>query len=347
MIWSGFLLFVLILLTLDLGVFNRRPRVIGLRAAVLWSLVWVALSLAFTVAIYDGYAHHRLGLGIVPDAVDGRVNDGASAAAKYLAGYLLEKSLSVDNLFVIAVIFRFIAVPAELQHRVLFWGVLGAMILRGVMIGLGVELISHHHWVLYLLSGFLLITGMRMLLAGDRPPDPARNLVLRIMRRFLPISDRFDGHKFTTIEQGRRILTPLALALVLIETADAAFATDSIPAIFGVTADPFLIFTSNILAVLGLRSLYFALSGLLDRFHLLKVSLAVILILVAVKIVAAHWLAPGAAYALTPYLLGVIAVLLAAGILASMLARSISSRNKKQGPHWHPAELGPSPRRAR
>jgi tellurite resistance protein TerC len=232
---------------------------------------------------------------------------------------VLEKALSIDNLFVIAVIFRFLAVPAEFQHRVLLWGILGAMALRGAMIGLGVGLIRHHHWVLYLFGAFLLLTGLRLLIRGDKSPDPAHDPIVRIARRFLPLTARYDGGRFVTRENGRRVLTPLALALILVEVGDAMFAVDSIPAVFGVTADPLLVFTSNIMAILGLRSLYFALAGLMERFHYLKFSLAAILLLAGGKMLAGHWIHQLMGEYATLLFLALVALLLGAGAGASVL----------------------------
>ena len=316
---TGFILFVILLLLLDLGVVNRRVHPILLHESLRRSAWWIALGVAFSFVIYDGYARHRFGSGIWPDAIDGRASDGPTAATKYLAGYVLEKALSIDNLFVIAVVFRFLAVPAELQHRVLFWGILGAMALRGVMIGLGVELIRHHHWVLYLFGAFLLVTGVRLLILRDKPPDPARHPIMLIARRLLPLTPRYHGARFITRESGRWMLTPLALALILVEVGDAMFAVDSIPAVFGVTADPLLVFTSNIMAILGLRSLYFALAGLMERFRYLKFSLAAILLLAGGKMLAGHWIHQLMGEYATLVFLAVVALLLGAGAGASVL----------------------------
>ena len=330
---AGFVLFIFLLLALDLGAFHRRPHVITFKESMIWSAVWVGTSIAFAVVVYDGYERHRLGLGTAVDAVDGRLNDGISAVGKYLTAYLLEKALSVDNLFVMAVIFRFLAVPVEQQHKVLFWGILGALIARGVLIGVGVELIRHYHWVLYLFGAFLAFTGARLLAFPERPPDPSRDPVLRLVRRVLPFTSRYQGGRFLTIENGRRVLTPLALALILVETSDIVFATDSIPAVFSVTDDPLLIYTSNILAVLGLRSLYFALAGLLERFRHMKVSLAMILILAGGKMIAGRWFKQAAGEYASYYLLAVVALVLAAGIVASVVSRRRSPRIAHELPH--------------
>jgi tellurite resistance protein TerC len=317
--WLGFILLIISLVILDLGLLNRRPATVSFSKSLIWAAGWISVSLAFTAVVYDGYANHRFGLGTIPDAVDGRINDGPTAASKYLTGYVLEKALSVDNLFVIAVIFQFLAIPAEYQHRVLFWGVFGAMVLRGLMIGIGVELVVHHHWVLYVFGAFLLFTGVRLLILRDRPPDPARDPVMRIARRFLPFTPRYHGKRLMTIENGRRVLTPLALAMILVETSDLMFATDSIPAVFSVTADPLLVFTSNIFAVLGLRTLYFALAGLMQRFRYVKISLALILVVVGVKMIAGHWIKQAVGQYAVLYLLGIVGLLLTAGVTASLV----------------------------
>jgi tellurite resistance protein TerC len=324
--WLGFFVLIGLLLSLDLGWLSKRPHVMSFREALLWSAAWVGVALAFTVLVYGGYEHHWFGLGTKIDAVDGRVNDGLSATAKYLAGYVLEKALSIDNLFVIAVIFKFLGVPAGEQHRVLSWGIIGAMVLRGALIAVGVELVAHYHWVLYVFGAFLLYTGLRMLVTHDRDPDPAKSLGVRLARRVLPLTPNFDGKHFVTREAGRLVLTPLALAMILVEGADVMFATDSIPAIFAVTADPLLVFTSNIFAVLGLRTLYFALVGLMARFEYLKVSLALILMLVGFKIIASHWIKALMGQYTTVALLLVVGLLIAAGVIASLV---VSSRNQR------------------
>ncbi len=318
--WAGFLLLIGLLLALDLGWLGKRSHIISFREAFVWSGVWIAVALGFTVMVYGGYEYHWFGLGTTVDAVDGRVNNGVSATAKYLTGYVLEKALSVDNLFVMAVIFRFLGVPAEQQHRVLSWGIIGAMVMRGAMIAIGVELVSHYHWVLYIFGAFLLYSGVRMLVTHGQEPDPSKSLVVRLARRLLPLTPNFHGKHFVARESGRLVLTPLALAMILIEGADVVFATDSIPAVFAVTADPLLVFTSNIFAILGLRMLYFALAGLLDRFEYLKVSLALILMLVGVKIIAGHWIREAMGEHTMLYLLGVVAAMIAGGIIVSLVA---------------------------
>ncbi len=343
-IWAAFVGFVLLLLFLDLGVFHRRAHVVTMKEALGWSAVWILLGLSFTVFIYFGYENHWVGLGSSVDAVDGMVNDGRSAAIKYLTGYVVEKSLSVDNIFVIAMIFGFFAVPPIYQHRVLFWGILGALFMRGVMIAVGAKLVSEYHWVLYVFGVFLIITAVKMLLLKTDHSDPNRNVLVRWTRRFFPITSRFHGEHFVVragspasnesdlpgsaavpdeaVQQakpGTLMLTPLALALIMVETTDLIFAVDSIPAIFAITADPFLVFTSNVFAILGLRSLYFALAGMIGMFRYLKVSLALVLILVGAKMLAAPWLKEMLGANFNFYLLGLVFLVLAVGVAASRL----------------------------
>ena len=342
-IWVGFLTFVLLMLALDLGVFHRKAHAVGIREALGWSAVWITLGLLFTFFVYHGYERNWMGLATRPDAVDGLVNSGRSAAVKYVTGYVVEKSLSVDNVFVIAMIFSFFRVPAIYQHRVLFWGVLGALVMRGAMIGIGAALIASFHWILYVFGVFLVVTGFRMLLAKPEAIDPESNPVVRIVRRLMPVTSRFHGPHFAvragsaagregpmpgsteenpdpalqTVRAGAWVLTPLALALIMVETADLIFAVDSIPAIFAITADPFLVFTSNVFAILGLRSLYFALAGLLDRFKYLKLSLSLVLMIVGLKMLFAKPLKAAVGDSFNFYLLGLIFLILGAGVVVS------------------------------
>ncbi len=343
-IWAGFLLFVLLMLALDLGVFHRHAHVVSIREALGWSAVWIGLGLAFAVFVYVGYEHHWMGLGLAVDAVDGRVNDGASATIKYLTGYVIEKSLSVDNVFVIAMVFGFMAVPRLYQHRVLFWGILGALVMRGAMIAIGTGLIARYHWVLYVFGAFLLVTAARMLFLREHG-DPSQNLVVRWTRRLFPVTDQLHGGHFVVragsvrshkaavpgaaalpdaavdrAAAGTVMLTPLALALILVEATDLVFAVDSIPAIFAITADPFLVFTSNVFAILGLRSLYFALADMIERFRFLKVSLAAVLAVVGLKMLLAEPLKAALGPGVSIYVLLVVLAILAGGVIASMWA---------------------------
>jgi tellurite resistance protein TerC len=361
-VWIGFVAFVLLLLALDLGVFHRKAHVVGVREALSWSALWIALGLAFSLFVYHGYENQWLGLGSVPDAVDrsadfpdGRINDGRSAVIKYLTGYVVEKSLSVDNVFVIAMIFGFLAVPPLYQHRVLFWGILGALVMRGAMIAIGARLIAEFSWVLMLFGVFLIATAVKMLLIRETT-DPNSTWVVRLTRRFFPVSERFHGEHFfvragsgasreaetpgaavledaavARARPGIWMLTPLALALIMVETTDLIFAVDSIPAIFAITADPFLVFTSNVFAILGLRSLYFALAGAIEAFRYLKLSLALVLALVGVKMLAHSWLKSLLGPSFNLYLLLVVLAILAAGVVASWLHRP------------HPGSASPEP----
>ncbi len=344
-IWIGFILFVLTLLAIDLGVLNRKAHVIGVKEALGWSAMWITLALLFTVFIYFGYQNHWGGLGLAVDAIDGRVNDGASASTKYLTGYIVEESLSADNMFVIAMLFGFFAIPAMYQHRVLFWGIMGALILRGVMIGVGAALVSRFHWVLYIFGAFLVFTAVKMLVMKTDETDPNANIVVRLTRRLFPVTQQFHGEHFVVragsaasheaaipgaapledksvaaAKAGTWMITPLAVALVMIECTDLVFAVDSIPAVFAITTDPFLVFTSNVFAILGLRSLYFALAGMIDKFRYLKVSLAIVLAVVGGKMLAAPWLKEIMGGNMSFYLLGLIVAILAIGIVTSIIA---------------------------
>jgi tellurite resistance protein TerC len=349
-VWCGFVAFVLLVLALDLGVFHRRARAVTLREALGWSAAWIALGLAFSVFVYHGYENQWLGLGASPDPVErtaahpeGRVNDGRAAVLKYLTGYVVEKSLSVDNVFVMAMIFSFLRVPAEYQHRVLFWGILGALALRGVMIGLGARLIAEFSWILYVFGGFLILTAAKMLLAGDGV-HPERSWAVRLVRRVFRVTPDFHGQHFLARDaSGALALTPLALALVMVETTDVIFAVDSIPAIFAITADPFLVFTSNVFAILGLRSLYFALAGAMEAFRYLKVSLAAVLALVGVKMLAHDWLEEVLGPNANLYLLLVVGGVLAAGMIVSRLNPAPSDRERTPAPRPLPTD-GSSPR---
>jgi tellurite resistance protein TerC len=328
LVWIVFLLFVLVLLALDLGVFHRKAHVVSVREALAWSGVWIAMALAFAAFVYVGYEYNWLGLGLQPDPVErsaafpyGRVNDGRSALLKFLTGYVVEKSLSVDNVFVIAMLFGYFGVPRLYQHRVLFWGILGALAMRGAMIALGARLVAEFSWVLYVFGAVLIVTAVKMVRMNSHQADPGKTAVIRLIRRFFPVTDQFHGERFFVRgDTGMLMLTPLALALVMIETTDLVFAVDSIPAIFAITADPFLVFTSNVFAILGLRSLYFALAGALHAFEYLKHALAVVLVTVGVKMLAHSWLKEMLGPNFNLYLLATVLLILAAGVLASLVS---------------------------
>ena len=272
--WAWFIGAVLIFLALDLGVFHRKPHAVGFGEALMWTSIWFSMSMAFA-------------FWIAP-AMVGEQWTGDHTKL-FITGYVVELSLSMDNVFVIALIFSFFRVPAEFQHRVLFWGILGALIMRAVMILLGASLIHEFHWILYLFGAFLLITGIKMLFAGDEEVEPEKNFAIRLARKFYPVSTQFDGQKFFTELDGRRALTPLALCLIMVETTDLIFAVESIPAIFGITTEAFIVFTSNVFAILGLRSLYFVLVGLLRHFCFLKYGLALVLVFIGFKMLIVLW----------------------------------------------------------
>ncbi len=321
-LWSSFIALITIFLALDLGVFHRKDHVVSIKEALGWTLIWGSLAMCFSVFVFFAYDNHWFELGTAVDAVDGKLNTGASAAGKYITGYLIEQSLSVDNLFVIAVIFGSFGVPAIYRHRVLFWGILGALLMRGAMIGIGAQLIARFHWLLYVFGGFLVLTSIKMAFTHSATADPSVNIVVRLARRFFPVTDHYHGNHFFVQHEKRAtwMLTPLAIALLMVETTDLIFAVDSIPAIFAITADPFIVFTSNIFAILGLRSLFFALAGMLDKFCYLKYSLAVILFMVGAKMFVADWLQSCIGEKFNFYLLLAVLVILAVGVAASFWA---------------------------
>jgi tellurite resistance protein TerC len=293
--WIGFNLFVLAMLALDLGVFHRRAHVVSLREAITWTVVWISLAMIF-----------NLGLWYLA---------GPQKALEFFTGYLIEYSLSVDNIFVFALLFSYFAVPAKYQHRVLFWGILGALVMRAVMIIAGTLLIAKFAWIIYVFGGFLILTGIKMIVKKEEEIHPENNPVVRWFKRLMPVTAGYREDKFFVRENGVRMATPLFVVLLLVEVSDLIFAVDSIPAIFAVTTDPFIVYTSNVFAILGLRSLYFALSGVMDKFHYLKVGLGVVLTFVGVKMLLAHtaWKID------TLVSLGVIVLILAAAVVMSLL----------------------------
>jgi len=333
MIWAAFLLLVLMILAFDLGLFTRgEKKALTARAALVRTGVYFCLALLFTVFVFFAYEHHWFELGVyaasgLEDA--GHHGDsghsasllpknGRDAAIMFFMGYILEQSLSVDNIFVIALVLGYFQVPAAYQHRVLLWGILGALVMRGVMIGIGVELIHTFTWMTYVFGGFLLLTAIKMLFAGDEEVDFETSYMIRITRRFFRLHPSFvQDHFFTKID-GKWAITPLFLALVIVETTDLVFAVDSIPAVIGLTHDSFLVFTSNVFAILGLRSLYFALADLLGKFRYLKYSLVAILALVGIKMLIHDYLPHDKTSEITLISLAVIAVALAVGIGVSL-----------------------------
>lgn len=294
-LWIGFNVFVLIMLALDLGVFHRKTHVVTLKESITWTAVWVVMALLFNL----GIAHFM----------------GNDKGLEFFTGYVIEKSLSVDNVFIFALLFSYFAVPALYQHKVLFWGVFGALVMRAVMIALGAKLIAEFAWIIYVFGAFLVLTGVKMIVKREEEIHPERNPVVRFFKRFIPSTSDFRGDKFFVREKGVLMATPLFVVLILVEVSDLIFAVDSIPAIFAVTKDPFIVYTSNVFAILGLRSLYFALAGVLDKFHYLKVGLGVVLSFVGVKMLLAHspWKID------THVSLGVIIVVLAASVVASLV----------------------------
>ncbi|WP_110514907.1 TerC family protein [Herpetosiphon llansteffanensis] len=261
--WVGFTVFVFAMLALDLGVFHRNSHEVSVKEAAIWSVVWISLALSFNVGLYFW--------------------KGGDIALKFLTGYLIEKSLSVDNIFVFVLIFSYFQVPAKYQHRVLFWGVFGALVMRAILIFVGAALIERFEWIIYIFGAFLIYTGINMARQGETHIDPDTNPVVKFVRKILPVSSQYNEDHFFTRNAGKLMATPLFLVLVLVEASDLIFAVDSIPAIFAVTTDTFLVYTSNVFAILGLRSLYFVLAGVVDKFYYLKYGLAVILTFVGVK----------------------------------------------------------------
>ncbi len=303
-LWIGFSLIVLVMLVLDLGVFHRKAHEVHVREALTWTGVWISLALLFNVGIYVWF--------------------GSQPALEFLTGYLIEKALSVDNIFVFIVVFATFGVPPKLQHRVLFWGIIGALVMRGVFIGLGTAMLSRFHWISYVFGAFLVFTGIKLLVSKGEEVHPEKNPIFRLFTRFVPSVNHYESGRFTVVEAGKRYATPLLLVLVAIEATDIVFAVDSIPAIFAVTLDPFIVYTSNIFAILGLRALYFALAGIMGKFAYLKVGLSLVLSFVGVKMLVVFFGVK------IPILvsLGVIATLLIGSIVVSWLRPPASEPDK-------------------
>lgn len=303
-LWVGFLVFVLAMLWIDLGVFQKKAHTVGIREALIWTLVWISISLAFNVGVYFWF--------------------GQVHALEFFTGYLMEKALSMDNLFVFLVLFSYFGVPAKLQHRVLFFGILGALIMRAIFIVAGVALIHKFAFVMYIFGAFLVFTGIKLLLSRGGEVHPEKNFALRIFKRFVPTVPDYRGGKFLVHENGRWFATPLMLVLVVIEGTDVLFAVDSIPAVFAITTDPFIVFTSNIFAILGLRALYFLLAGIMDKFRLLKYGLGLVLAFVGVKMLIVDlFKIPVIAS------LGMIALMVGGAIALSMIIPAKSSDENK------------------
>ena len=305
-VWSLFLLMIGIFLALDLGVFNRHSHEISYKEASRWTLVWTILGISFSAIVYLIYSNGWL--------TTARTTVPLTASIEYLTGYIIELTLSIDNIFVIAMIFRSFKIPLKYQHRVLFWGIIGALLFRGLMIVFGVVLIENFTWSTYVFGAFLIFTAIKMAFSkDDHEFDPKKSWLYRTVRKILPVTGRIDSHHFLVKKRGLTIATPLFLALVLIEFTDVLFALDSIPAILGITRDPFLVFTSNIFAIMGLRSMYFFVANMLDSFHYLKYSLTVILIYVGIKLILANHFHLSIGLSL-----GIIAISIIAGVYFSI-----------------------------
>ena len=311
--WSAFAVIVTVMMALDLGVFHRKAHAVRPREALAWSAVWVSLAAGFAATLW------RL--------------DGHQTAIEFTAGYIVEQALSVDNLFVFLLLFGYFKVPDALQHRVLFWGIFGALVLRAIMIGAGAVLLGRFHWIIYIFGAFLIFTGIKMLMQDDNEMEPERNPVLKLVRRLMPVTDHFEGDRFFTRAPWgpdrvmRTVATPLFVVLVLVETTDVVFAVDSVPAVFGVTRDPFIVYTSNVFAILGLRSLYFLLAAVVHRFWMLKPALSLVLMFVGGKMLAESvYLIPT-----------VISLLVIVSILAGAIILSLAF------PRAEPAPVEPAP----
>jgi tellurite resistance protein TerC len=312
-LWVGFNVFVLFLLALDLGVFHRKAHAISMKEALIWSVVWITLSLLFNLVIYLYWDV------MVPNS---SYTNGEAALA-FLTGYLIEKSLSVDNIFVFILIFSYFAVPDRYQHRVLFWGILGALVMRGTLILVGSVLLDTFHWIIYVFGAFLIFTGIRMARQQDEELNPDENPVVKFFKRFVPVTDNYEDDKFFVRRAGRLFATPLFLVLLVVESTDLVFAVDSIPAIFAVTRDPFIVYTSNVCAILGLRALYFLLANVMHQFEYLKLGLAVVLTFVGVKMLLID------IYKIPVIVsLGVIASVLTISIVASLIKNRREEKQK-------------------
>ena len=292
--WVGFNILILVLIAIDLGLLHKKSHVISVKEALIWSAGWIFISLTFNVGIYFWF--------------------GYDSALQFLTGYLIEKSLSVDNIFVFAILFAYFKVPPEHQHKVLMWGILGALVMRGALIAIGTALITNFHWIIFVLGAFLVYTGIKMALQKEISVNPEKNPVVNLAKKFIPISDDYDGDKFVTTVNGKKTFTPLLVVLLVVEVTDLMFAVDSIPAIFAITTDAFIVYTSNVFAILGLRALYFALSGVLNMFHYLKYGLGMVLSFVGTKmLISEFYIIP------IPLALGAVAAILAISIVASIV----------------------------
>ncbi len=292
LLWTGFGVFVVAMLVLDLAVFHKKAHAVKIKEALMWSAIWIALALFFNIGVY--------------------IHKGPDTALRFLTGYLLEKSLSVDNLFVFLLIFQYFQVPQKYQHKILFWGILGALIFRAIFIAAGITLIHKFHWIIYVFGAILIWTGLKLALEKEKEVEPEKNIVLKIFKKLMPIANQYEGEKFFIKKDGRNFATPLFVVLLVIETTDVIFAVDSIPAILAISHDPFIVYTSNVFAILGLRALYFALSGVMQMFKHLHYGLAAILVFVGTKMLISEF------YKIPIWIsLSVIAFILCLSIIAS------------------------------
>jgi tellurite resistance protein TerC len=338
-LWIGFFSLVFVMLALDLGVFHRKAHEISIREAIGWTIFWVSLGLSFSGVVYLIYENHWGGAGhfVAPR----HHLHGADALVLYVTGYLLEESLSVDNLFVISLLFRSMGVSSRYQHRLLFWGIMGALVFRGTMIAGGVWLVSHFTWTFYLFGAFLVISGIRMILAGDdEEPEPEASWFFKTVRRILPMAKEEHGSRLITRENGRIVFTHLAVALLAIELTDIVFAVDSVPAILAVTTEPFIVVTSNVFAIMGLRSIYFVLAGMMSKFRYLKTALSILLVVIGGKMLCHDFLH-------VPNLLSLAVVIgtVATGVVLSIMAdaREVKRRSQMMLAAQPPDGLGTDP----
>lgn len=309
--WGIFLVIVCCLLALDLGVLNKNEHVISTKEAIATTMLWIALALVFNVVVYFAYDHNWFNLlAHSPD-----IETGKEAALKFFTGYLIEKALSLDNIFVIAMLFTYFKIPGLYQHRVLFWGILGALVFRAIMILLGSALVLKFSWIMYVFGALLVFSALKMLFGKEEEFDAEKSKVIRAIRKFYPVSTELDGHAFFTVKNGVKMVTPLFVVLMVIETTDIMFAVDSIPAIFVITTDPFIVFTSNVFAILGLRSLYFVLASFMDKFKYLKYSLVVLLLFIGIKMLLLEVFHLPVSVSLL-----IIILILVAGVVASIFS---------------------------
>lgn len=318
--WIGFNLFVLAMLALDLGVFHRHAHTVSVKEATIWSVVWISLALVFNAGIYFFWQQ------LIPTSA----YSNSDAALSFFTGYLIEKSLSVDNIFVFVLIFSYFSVPPQYQHRILFWGIIGALLMRAALILVGATLIKEFHWIIWVFGAFLIFTGIKMAFHKNEELHPEQNPLIKLFRRLMPVTNTYEGSRFFVRQAGKLMATPLFLVLLMIESTDLIFAVDSIPAIFAVTQEPFIVYTSNVFAILGLRSLYFLLAGVMDKFYYLKLGLSVVLTFVGVKMLMPDLsaLLTGISYKIpTLVSLGVVAGILIVAVIASLLrARRLATQ---------------------